>query len=84
VAFINAGAFVDGNRPATKKALKDAVKDNPASVWFYGTSPMGPACPRTLAELAPGTTLTVAGPDPYNSRKWYASVTVANGKPKVT
>ncbi len=92
MSYINVGAKItDGygvtNDCPTKKALKAALASMPDSVQFYGTSPMGPqhfATPATIASLPQGYTLTVVGPDPYNKRTWYASVTVVNGKIKVS
>lgn len=71
--YINCGARVNGVRPATKKALKDALKANPLSVTFDATSDFdGRAglghCP------ALGTVFAVVGPDPFTKRTWYASV----------
>jgi hypothetical protein len=73
----NAGAFdQNGRRFATKKALKEAVAQG-KPVTFDGTSLFDSG--RTyLVSDTNLTTLTVVGPDPYNSRKWYA--TVQNGK----
>lgn len=39
---------------------------------FIETSMFGP-------EFMGDGTYTIVGPDPYNSRKWYATVTVENG-----
>jgi hypothetical protein len=84
MSFINAGAKdLDGNRIKSKKALKQALSQDPASVVFDGTSPMGPqhfSRPATVAALPEGYTLTVCGPDPYTKRSWWANVTMVNGK----
>lgn len=82
MAFINVGAYINGARPKSKKALKDALKDAPATVTFDRTSVIGPGSvggPIKGDALPEGDILSVTGPDPYTSRKWYASVKL-NGK----
>lgn len=78
MAYINGGV----DRLKTKKALKEAVKADPAQVFFYSTAGFhgettfsGP-----VSEMPEGVTLQVVGPDPYSKRDWYASVTRKAGK----
>lgn len=70
MSYVNVGVI----GISTKSALKAAVKANPSAVRFYGTSPMGPQFSGPATDIPEGTTLTVVGPDPYRSRKWFASV----------
>jgi hypothetical protein len=76
--LINVGAYVNGERPPTKKSLREALASDPASVLFETTSLF--EADRTirggeLAEvLADGSKLVVVGPDPETSRRWYANV----------
>jgi hypothetical protein len=76
--FINVGAYADNKRITTKAKLKELVKANPDIVRFDQTSDFGPASglPRLIAlrMIGPGIILSVVGPDPYESRKWYANV----------
>jgi hypothetical protein len=45
---------------------------------------LGPAFEGTAEEIPAGATLSVVGPDPFTSRRWYATVTrTANGSVKV-
>ena len=74
MAYANCGAFINGRRPASKKALKEALRDAPATVEFDGTSGMGPQCPATPDAIPAGLKLQVTGPDPYTKRVWYATV----------
>lgn len=74
MSHINVGAYIDGKRCPTKKALKDALKSAPDTVTFDGTSPMGPQFTGPASAAPEGDTLSVCGPDPYTSRKWFASV----------
>jgi len=87
-SYINTGALVNGRRPATKKALREAVKADPASVTFDSTAMMGARAGDTIScditDIGAGNTLSVVGPDPYTARNWYASVQVKNGKLSVT
>ena len=54
----------------TKKELKEnGIGQAPD---FIETSMFGP-------EYKGDGTYTIVGPDPYNNRKWYATVTVYNG-----
>lgn len=79
MSYINVGAYVNGIRPKTKKALREALAANPTAVEFDGTA-LGQEGHRFTAEhtVASGDVLQVCGPDPYRDRKWYASI--RNGK----
>lgn len=89
MAFINVGAYVNGERPHTKKALREALASAPDTVRFDKTS----AYPWmetndygysiNPADILTSDILAVVGPDPYTSRKWYATVT-RNREGKVT
>lgn len=61
----------------TKKALRDAVTTDPASVWVYSTDMYGTPYNGPLADMPtdPALVFSVVGPDPFRARTWYASVT---------
>lgn len=85
--YINVGAYSDNQRIKTKSQLKQMVKDSPELVRFDQTSPLAENhLSRTIEVnmLNPQIVLSVVGPDPYISRKWYASVTIKNGKATVS
>lgn len=87
MSYVNCGAMDEelGARVKTKKALKEAIASHPDKVYFDGTSAMGPQFSGYANKLPQGTKLSVVGPDPYTSRKWYATVEVsAQGKIKVS
>ncbi len=84
MAYVNVGAFVDGKRPATKKALREAMASDPSSVSFDTTSPFDGGRVIHPATEAFREILQVTGPDPFTSRKWYASVKIVSGKVRVT
>lgn len=54
----------------TKKALKEAMGQ---PLRYQETSMFGP-------EYRDNGTFCVVGPDAYTNRKWYAEVTMENGK----
>lgn len=81
--YINVGALVNGVRPKTKKALKDALATDPSSVQWDSTSDHGPVpfgCQVSGNALTAGTKLSVVGPCPTTKRSWYATVELKNGK----
>lgn len=86
-SYINVGAYVNGTRPKSKKALKDALKAAPATVAFDGTAAF-PGMPgygeRYRGDAIPtGVILSVCGPDPYRARGWFGNVSVkADGSVK--
>jgi hypothetical protein len=77
MSFINVGQ----RGATTKKALREAIVDDPASVQLYGTSDLGPQFEgETAADCPEGVKLQVAGPDPYTRRNWYATIENRGGK----
>jgi hypothetical protein len=88
MSYFNCGAYIGGGRPRTKKALKEALLTDPTSVYFDGTGVFrvtdGYRTGYRGNEIPEGVTLSVTGPNPYMSRKWWASITFTNGKVKVT
>ena len=80
------GAFIDGMRPKSKKALREAAAADPARVELertawpdFGSDEDVKEFSRPLTEQPPGR-YSVAGPDPFTDRRWYATVIVsANG-----
>lgn len=88
--YINGGAKdkATGMDYKTKKALREAVAENPNGVLFYSTDAFGPNSglidPIDKIETVKGinATLSVTGPNPYRSRKWYANITWDSKKSK--
>lgn len=58
----------------TKKALKERLLSNPASLTFTTVSAFAPKQHLKGTELDHTVKYTVVGPDVDNSRKWYATV----------
>lgn len=74
------GIFIDGKRPKSKKAVKDAILADASRVVFENTSMFG-GSDYDGTNVPSG--LTFVGPDPYTSRKFYGSISYKNGKPRV-
>lgn len=78
--YVNVGAQYNADKRdiPTKKALKDAIKADPTSVYLYDTSAFPGAVTNsgTVDMLGKGVKYSVTGPNPYTSRKWYATVEI--------
>lgn len=72
------GVYVDAKRPASKKAIKEAVA-NGHEVYLEATSLFGNEYDGHLRN-APDGEYTFVGPDPHTSRKFYGTITKRNGK----
>lgn len=86
MGFINCGAFDmrTGNRVKTKKALREAIADDPANVSFDKTALHDGGGRIRGDEIPEGAILSVVLPDPYRDRRAYASVSrKADGSVKV-
>lgn len=68
------GLYINGSRPKSKKAVKEAIAAG-GRVSLEATSMFGNEYEGPVSE-APAGRYDFVGPDPYNSRKFYGSVTV--------
>lgn len=92
MTYVNVGARLDTGegepaRVRTKKALREALAGHPCDVHFDNTSVVivtGQQREYRASELPAGYRFQVVGPDPYADRKWYATVELKDGTPKVT
>lgn len=68
------GARVGGRWCPTKKALREALAADPASVLLEDTSLV--TKPRHFRgnEVPEGERIAICGPDPHHRRIWYATV----------
>lgn len=75
--YVNVGAKYNADKTdiPTKAALKAEIKANPANVYMYPTSDFA-GLPGTLDIMEKGVKYSVTGPNPYTSRKWYATVEI--------
>lgn len=82
------GIFIQGDRglrrPTSKKEVKELVASDPASVLLERTAWIGNSEHDGPVSEAPEGSYHFVGPDPYTSRKFYGTVTVREGKVKVT
>lgn len=80
MSYLNVGVnYANGKEVPTKKALREAMRNSPDQLVFYTTSSMFDGHKSFFGDDLPKTNLSVVGPDPFNYRKWYATIT-ATGK----
>lgn len=65
------GVYVNGKRPQSKKAIKEAIEKNPDSVSFENTSMHGGS---DFSGSEAPIDLTFVGPCPYTKRNFYGVV----------
>lgn len=68
------GIFVDFNRPASKKAIREAATADPSRVQIEATSVFGNDYDGSAADLPVGKKVLFVGPDPYTKRNFYGSI----------
>lgn len=78
MSYANVGVKLGNSDIPTKAALKRAIADNPAQIRAYSTDalPFNPWSGKSdiLPNWDKTLKLSVTGPNPYNSRKWYATI----------
>lgn len=86
MTYVNVGALSrDGVRYPSKKALREALKADPSEVIFDPTSILGPITESICGDSIPqGVKLSVCGPDPYESRKWFATAEWTAAGPRLS
>lgn len=80
--YVNVGVKYNPTKGdlTTKSELKRRIAENPTDVHFYSTSDFH-AFSGSADDLDIGVKYSVTGPNPYTSRKWYATVEkLPNGK----
>jgi hypothetical protein len=87
--YVNVGVRDVNNNSdiPTKKELKGRIDTYPAKVELYATDAMtaNAGLSWIADDLPVGVRFSVTGPNPYTSRKWYATVEkLANGTIKVS
>jgi hypothetical protein len=69
------GIFVNGRRPNSKKAVKEAVASDASSVWAEATSWHGDEYDGPVTDMPEGGRgISFVGPDPYTSRRFYGTI----------
>ena len=72
------GIFIDGNRPKSKKAVREAVA-NGEHVTLEATSWFGDEYGGSL-EAAPDGVYNFVGPNPHSDRRFYGNIVVKGEK----
>ena len=72
------GIWINSTRPKSKKAIKEALIAGD-EVSLEATSVFGNDYDGLVTD-APDGNYTFVGPDPYNKRNFYGTLTVRNGK----
>lgn len=79
------GVFINGERPRSKKAIKEAMKEAPSSVTWQNDAAFGEtAGSRFAGDRLPDMNDTFVGPDPFRDRKFYGQIKVVDGKVTIT
>jgi len=73
------GIYVDMSRPKSKKQVKEAVAADPLTVYLEATSVFGNEYNGSIAD-APDGSYTFVGPDPYEKRSFYGTITKVGDK----
>lgn len=76
------GVKIKGQRPKSKKAVKEAMRTDPESVTWDCTDFFGPwkDCVHRGDILPDGLSDTFVGPDPYTDRRFYGQLITKDGK----
>jgi hypothetical protein len=77
------GIYVNGRRPVSKKAIREALAADPATVEVESTSMFG-GYSGPVSDLPAGRSVTFVGPDPYRARKFYGTITVGPKGPRLS
>jgi hypothetical protein len=75
VSFEQGGADFICKGRKTKKALKDAIKEGPSKVYLSSTSAVVRGWSGYASDLPEDMSFNVVGPDPFQDRSWFATVT---------
>ena len=67
------GIFINGARPKSKKAVKEAIAADPASVEIEATSFFGNEYGGPF-EAMPDEVIYFVGPDPHRDRRFYGTI----------
>lgn len=82
--YVNAGAYINGARPQSKKALREALALAPSTVTFDPTDLLHEDEVIRGDQIPGHVSVSVCGPDPYTSRRWYSQVTAGPDGPQMT
>lgn len=84
------GIFIDGQRPKSKKAIKEALADAALAPRVFAEATANIFHPEANEWDGPivcapvGTKVVFVGPDPHRDRRFYGTITVTDKGIKVT
>lgn len=74
------GVFIDGERPASRRALVRAIREDARQVAIEDAESYGLAPEMPADSIDEGEEVEVCGPDPYAERVWTATIVKSNGR----
>jgi hypothetical protein len=77
------GLYIHGERPRTKKSVREAIAKDPSKVRIEATSIVGDEYDGPASDMPEGKVYFV-GPDPERSRRFYGTIVKHNGTLRVT
>jgi hypothetical protein len=77
------GIYVNGQRPKSKRAIKEALAADPRNVLIEATSVFGNEWQGRAADMPEGMRVNFVGPCPHTSRKFYGTISKAGGRLRV-
>lgn len=76
------GIYINHKRPASKKAVKEAIASDPSSVTIEATSLFGNEYDGPLSDMPDGR-VSFVGPDPERKRNFYGTIVKTGERIKV-
>lgn len=72
---MTAGIFIEGRRPKSKKAIREAIANGHILRTVVENTSMFGGFSGSIADLAVGQSITFVGPCPYTARNFYGTIT---------
>jgi len=74
------GIYINGQRPRSKKQIKDAAAASPTSIFIEATSVFGNEYEGQAPNMPEGKAVYFVGPDPYTKRNFYGQIHRVGGR----
>jgi hypothetical protein len=78
------GIYIDGQRPKSKKAVKEALAATPERVAIEPTAGLYPDPRHPALDITAGRSVHFVGPDPHRDRRFYGTIVRTRDGFKVT
>lgn len=72
---MTAGIFVEGRRPKSKKAIKEAIANGHVQRVVIECTSLFGGFSGSIADMSVGQTVTFVGPCPYTARNFFGTLT---------